>query len=168
MISLWTLWIFKLIKTPLIRSNFLYVCSCSLVHRPASRMGNILFIYSYYYTAFPSIPHLFGLRENKANLFFLIDASDIPLIANADCPLWLTLKSRLLNIACLWVLNPLSQVPQHCTASWCRQCLPPPPPLTRTNAHFESYNFSNGSSNLLNQTDVLVGIWKGSQALIQG
>ena len=30
-------------------------------------------------------------------------------------------------------------------------------PLTRTNAHFESYNFSNGSSNLLIQSEDLAG-----------
>jgi hypothetical protein len=38
-------------------------------------------------------------------------------------------------------------------------------PLGRTNAYFESYNFSNGSSNLLNQNEVFVGIWKGPEAL---
>ena len=32
---------------------------------------------------------------------------------------------------------------QHCTISWCRQYMLP---LTRTNAPFESYNFSDGSS----------------------
>lgn len=122
-----------------------------------------------YYTTFSPSSCLFGLRGKKASVYPpFIDASAISLIANADCPLWVTLKSRLLNITHLWVLNLLSQVLQHSTASWCRQCMPAPPPLTRTNAHCERYNFTNGRSNLLNQTDVLVGIWKGSQALTQG
>lgn len=37
---------------------------------------------------------------------------------------------------------------------------------TRTDAHFESNNFSNGSGNLLNQSEFLVGIWKGPEAFL--